>query len=106
MRENLAKLYLLLKTQGGELCSSDGSPRNPHTPRPKTAMQHPPAGVAARRMRLPSIREWIRTTNLRLRRPTLYPVELRGQNYRSINEAKNLLVFRAKASDRDYQLAR
>lgn len=23
--------------------------------------------------------EWIRTTNLRLRRPTLYPVELRGQ---------------------------
>ena len=26
-----------------------------------------------------SIPEWIRTTNLRLRRPTLYPVELRGR---------------------------
>src|SRR5262245_22223790 len=26
-----------------------------------------------------SIREWIRTTNLRLRRPTLYPIELRGR---------------------------
>ncbi len=25
-----------------------------------------------------NIPEWIRTTNLRLRRPTLYPVELRG----------------------------
>jgi hypothetical protein len=31
------------------------------------------------RMPSQSIPEWIRTTNLRLRRPTLYPVELRGR---------------------------
>src|SRR6266446_3391604 len=30
-------------------------------------------------LRLTIIPDWIRTSNLRLRRPTLYPIELRGQ---------------------------
>src|SRR5579862_7671183 len=32
-----------------------------------------------------SIPEWVRTTNLRLRRPTLYPIELREQMWKSQN---------------------
>ncbi len=32
-----------------------------------------------------SIPEWIRTTNLRLRRPTLYPVELRGRRWHQVS---------------------
>ena len=36
------------------------------------------------RSRKSSIPERIRTSNLRLRRPTLYPVELRGQHLQTI----------------------
>ena len=64
-----------------------------------------------------SIPEWIRTTNLRLRRPTLYPVELRGRNEagsreqgvrgnsRTVNASAETIVVRWFGSTRRRDLA-
>jgi hypothetical protein len=60
---------------GGEFCALTHFPK-------KTAYAAAKGGSAklpGRQPPPPSIRDWIRTSNLRLRRPTLYPVELRGQ---------------------------
>src|SRR5262245_4718197 len=51
-----------------------------------------------------SIPDWIRTSNLRLRRPTLYPVELRGLMPFSLDyviylNAKGRLIMKALPAD-------